>query len=128
MASAKRIGLGLISLLVAAAVWLQCVHLVHAPRVASFFRPGGVAPQARRLAARHLRLWSEPALREREVAVMRARNAEWDFMGRTFLAAGLANLALRDPDGPDRRRAQPGAGRRARRRGACARLGVPACG
>jgi len=28
---------------------------------------------------------------------MRASNAEWDFMGRSYLVWSLANMALRDP-------------------------------
>src|SRR5215472_12233678 len=28
---------------------------------------------------------------------MRASNAEWDFMGRSFLVWSLANMSLRDP-------------------------------
>src|SRR6185295_9771848 len=49
------------------------------------------------LAARHLQLWTEQKLREQELARMRASNAEWDFMGRSFLVWSLANIGLRDP-------------------------------
>jgi hypothetical protein len=49
------------------------------------------------LAARHLRLWIEPKLREQELRKMRASNAEWDFMGRSFLVWSLANMGLREP-------------------------------
>lgn len=52
---------------------------------------------ARQLAARHLQLWTEPHQREQELRRMRASNAEWDFMGRSFLVWSLANLGLREP-------------------------------
>jgi Linalool dehydratase/isomerase len=81
--------LGLLALVVASAIWLPLVHL-------AFARP---APnRAAGLAARHVALWVDPALRKREVAKMRGSNAEWDFMGRSFLVWALANQALRDPD------------------------------
>jgi len=49
------------------------------------------------MAAHQLHLWSDPALRQEALAAMRRSNAEWDFMGRTFLVASLANMALREP-------------------------------
>jgi hypothetical protein len=88
---------GLASIALAATVWLPLLHLFFLPPKEDVAPGPGVPPMARRLAARHLALWTDPALREREVARMRAGNAEWDFMGRTFLVAGLAELALRDP-------------------------------
>jgi hypothetical protein len=36
-------------------------------------------------------------LREQELGRMRVSNAEWDFMGRSYLVWALANLGLRDP-------------------------------
>ena len=36
-------------------------------------------------------------MRSVEIAKMRASNAEWDFMGRTFLVLALANMSLREP-------------------------------
>ena len=33
---------------------------------------------------------------------MRQSNAEWDFMGRTFLVLALANMSLRDPGSADK--------------------------
>lgn len=83
----------LLCLALATALWLPCLRLLHA-------RPDGPS-KARALAARHVRLWSDPALRAREVARMRGTNAEWDFMGRTFLVLGLCDLAL--GDAPDER-------------------------
>lgn len=86
----------LLSLLVGGAVWLLCLRLFFPVELPA---PAGPAtPQARALAAHHLRLWREPALRAREVERMRQGNAEWDFMGRTFLGLGLLELALREPE------------------------------
>lgn len=97
MTRRKRIGLGLLSLALAAAVWLPSVHFLCARDATPVFRADAVPPRARELAARQIRLWTDPALREREIGTMRRRNAEWDFMGRSYLVWALANLALRDP-------------------------------
>jgi hypothetical protein len=93
----KRIRAGLIALVIAALIWLPCLHFLFARPIADFRQDQGLSPQARQLAARHLQLWTEPALREAELRKMRASNAEWDFMGRSFLVWSLANMALRDP-------------------------------
>src|SRR5262245_19025219 len=71
------------------AAWLPALHLFYAPPP-----PGAEAPQ---LIERHLALWRDPAARAREIERMRATNAEWDFMGRSFVAWSLANLALAEP-------------------------------
>jgi hypothetical protein len=92
----KRAGIGAVSLLVAAALWLPCVHLLFAPS-ADDLPATGIAPLARSLTERQLRLWSDDDLRAVEIAKMRSRNAVWDFMARTFLVLALANLAERDP-------------------------------
>lgn len=93
----KRILAGLIALVTAALIWLPCLHFFFARPISDFRQDQGLSPKARQLAARHLQLWTEPALREAELRKMRASNAEWDFMGRSFLVWSLANMALRDP-------------------------------
>jgi hypothetical protein len=98
MPRARRIGLGLASIAIAAAIWLPLVHLFFRPGPRDFQPPAGISPFARALAARHLELWTRPDLREAELRRMRATNAEWDFMGRTFLVLALANMSLRAPD------------------------------
>lgn len=85
------------ALLVAAAIWLPCLHFFYKPDPAEYRSSTGVAPKARMLAARHIRLWTDPDSRERELAKMQSRNPEWDFMSRTFFVLSLANMALRDP-------------------------------
>jgi hypothetical protein len=92
-----RLLIGAVSLLLATAVWLGVVHLFFRPRLEDFRRPAGVAPQAQALAARHLHLWEDPQRRTIEINRMRLSNAEWDFMGRTYLVLALANMALREP-------------------------------
>lgn len=93
----KRILAGLVALAVAALIWLPCLHFFFTKPVSEFHQEQGLSPKARQLAARHLQLWTEPALRETELKKMRVSNAEWDFMGRSYLVWSLANMALRDP-------------------------------
>ncbi len=93
----KRILTGLAALVVAAIIWLPCLHLAFTRPLSEFRQDPGLSLKARQLAARHLQLWTEPALREQELKRMRASNAEWDFMGRSYLVWSLANMALRDP-------------------------------
>ena len=93
----KRILAGLTALVVAALIWLPCLHFLFTRPVSEFRRDEDLSPKAQQLAARHLQLWTEPVLREQELKKMRASNAEWDFMGRSYLVWSLANMALRDP-------------------------------
>ncbi len=93
----RRVLLGSACLLAATLAWVPSVHLFFAVDAAPLLKDPGLSPFARALAARHLELWTDPAQREREVGGMRRSNAEWDFMGRTFLVLALANMSLRDP-------------------------------
>lgn len=87
-----------VALSLAAALWLPCLHFLYRPRLADYAAPARLPPKARALAARHLALWDDPALRAAEVRRMRASNAEWDFMARTFFVLALANISLREPE------------------------------
>src|SRR5882724_11885559 len=98
MPGLKRISMGLIAIFIAACIWLPCLHFVFHKSPSDFYQAQGLSRQARQLAARHLDLWTEPQSRERELRKMRASNAEWDFMGRSFLVWSLANMGLREPD------------------------------
>lgn len=93
----NRILAGLAALAVAALIWLPCLHFIFAKPASHFCQEQGLSPEACQLAARHLQLWNEPVLREKELNKMRVSNAEWDFMGRSYLVWSLANMALRDP-------------------------------
>ncbi len=97
MAKLKRILGGLLCLAVAAAIWIPAVHLFFPVDARGLMNDPGVSPTARALAARHLALWSDPEARRRELGDLRRSNAEWDFMGRTYLVLSLANMSLRDP-------------------------------
>jgi hypothetical protein len=93
----KSILIGLAALLAAAVIWLPCLHFIFLRPVANFRQENGLSPVARKLAARQLQLWTDPKLREIEIAKMRNSNAEWDFMARSYLVWSLANMSLRDP-------------------------------
>src|ERR1700749_1751782 len=93
----KRMVIALAVLFVAGLIWIPCLHLVFARPVSEFRQPTGLSPKARQLAPRHLHLWTDPAQRQKELDRMRASNAEWDFMGRTFLVWSFANMGMRDP-------------------------------
>lgn len=97
MKALKKILPTFIALALAAAIWLPCLHLVFTKPVSNFRQAEGISPEAKELAARHLQLWNEPELRQQELDRMRASNAEWDFMGRSYLVWSLANMGLRDP-------------------------------
>jgi hypothetical protein len=93
----RRVITGIIALLVAAVLWLPCLHLIFARPAKTFREPLGLSPAAAELAARHLELWTDPVRREAELKKMRVSNAEWDFMGRSYLVWSLANMCLRNP-------------------------------
>ncbi len=97
MPFSRSLLLALISLLIAAVVWLPCVHLLFVQDVDDYFVDEGVGPKAKAIAARHLAMWGDPELRAAELARMRGSNAEWDFMGRTFLVLALANMTHHEP-------------------------------
>jgi len=93
----KKASLSLAAFAVATAIWLPCLHLFFRKPVSDFYQEKGISPKAKQLAARHLQLWTEPTLRRAELKKMRTSNAEWDFMGRSFLVWSLANMGLREP-------------------------------
>src|SRR5262245_48970992 len=95
-ASLKRIGFGIVALVVACGIWLPCVHLFFERPVTEFRAATGLSPKGKALAARQLKLWTDPASLEVELRRMRGSNAEWDFMGRSFFVWSLANIGLRD--------------------------------
>ncbi len=94
---AHRIGKGLLALGIATAIWLPSLHIFFKQDVYEYFGGKNIPPKAHALASRHIELWSNPSLRKEEITRMRASNAEWDFMGRTFLVLSLSNMALREP-------------------------------
>jgi hypothetical protein len=97
MSRGKRFLVGLAALVIATAIWIPSVHFLFVKPTSNFHGADGLSPKARELAERQLRLWTEPNLREQELQRLRASNAEWDFMGRSFLVWSLANMGLREP-------------------------------
>lgn len=90
-------------LLAATAIWLPIVHLCFRPSPASHPpTASGLSPWVSALAARQVHLWTDPQARKRELDRMRRSNAEWDFMGRTFLALALAEMSVSVPNHPRR--------------------------
>lgn len=88
--------ISILSLAVAAAIWLPAMHL--------FYRPNAATSPAAPLSSYTIALmrsqtdfWQNPDRRAREWGVMRATNPEWDFMGRSYVAWSMANIALCDP-------------------------------
>jgi hypothetical protein len=92
-----QLGLALVALAISSAIWLPCLHFLFQKSASSFYSEQGISATARALAARHLELWTDPERRKKELKKMRASNAEWDFMGRSFLVWSLVNMGLRDP-------------------------------
>lgn len=97
MSLRHRIVLASLSLLIAATVWLACVHLCFRKDAATWRQTSGVSPRSRALLASQLSRWNEAGAPGTDQAQMRRTNAEWDLMGRGFLVWSLANLCLRDP-------------------------------
>jgi hypothetical protein len=97
MKRAKQIVAATAALILAAVIWLPCVHLFFARPVSDFYVKEGLSRKAHALATRNIEIWTNPQLRKRELDRMRASNAEWDFMGRSYLVWALANIGLRDP-------------------------------
>jgi len=88
------------ALFLAALIWMACLHLFFKPDINAYLcgTQKGIPVMARKIAARHLRLWEKPDEKNDDIQKMRAINGEWDFMGRTFLVLSLANMALRETE------------------------------
>jgi hypothetical protein len=96
-AGAKKALVCLGAIALATAIWLPCLHLFFQRPLEHFRQDKGISPVARQLVARHVGLWTDPVSLQAELRKMRGSNAEWDFMGRSFLVWSLANMGLRDP-------------------------------
>src|SRR6266404_1644001 len=94
----KNACLGFAAFALATAIWMPCLYLFFRKPLSNLYQEKGISPKATQLAARHLQLWTEPSLRQAELKKMRTSNAEWDFMGRSFLVWSLVNMGLRDPE------------------------------
>ena len=92
-----RLALGGLALLLGLLVWLPCVHWIFRPGLGEVRSETGIPPRAKELAARQLRLWTDPVARGAELGRLRRTNPEWDFMGRVFLVLALAEMSVREP-------------------------------
>ena len=92
----SRLPLAVVSLLLAGAIYLPCVHLLFRPAASDLTAETGVAPLPAKLAAHQMQAWADRRILEADLAKMRPINAEWDLMGRSFLVWALGNMALRD--------------------------------
>jgi hypothetical protein len=90
----NQITRGLLSLVVASALWLPCIHLCFVQQASTYRSSVGVPLKARALAARHIQLWTDPAYKSHEVDRMRHSNAEWDFFVPYLGAVVLAPILL----------------------------------
>jgi len=88
----------LISIILAGAIYLPYLHLFFRPAESELTDHKTVSPLAQKIARYQLNLWSQPGLLQSQLSAMRQANAEWDFMGRSFLTWSLANMALRHPE------------------------------
>lgn len=93
----RRAAYGVVALAVGATLWLPSLRLFYPVDTSAVWSHDEVPEMAREIARRQLALWTDPELRGREISRMRRSNAEWDFMGRSFLVWSLGNLARRDP-------------------------------
>ncbi len=89
---------GGLALALATLLWVPAVHLVFEGDAG----PEGRARTRASLMETQLAMVEDEALRRGALDRMRAANAEWDFMGRTFVVLSLANHALERPAERDR--------------------------
>jgi len=101
MNALRRAVIVLVALFVGAALWVPQLHRFFRPSEADAANPSQ-SPLARGMLKAQLAVWEDDARRADLLARMRRTNAEWDFMGRTFVAMALLNEALRDPSNVDR--------------------------
>lgn len=85
------------SLVLASAIWLSSVHQLFVSGKGDIFSTSGIPQKAKAMAAAQTHMWRDPILREQALHTMRRSNAEWDFMGRTFLVLALGEMCLREP-------------------------------
>ncbi|HAA58998.1 MAG TPA: hypothetical protein DCE42_29860 [Myxococcales bacterium] len=91
----------MLALFVGVMLWLPCIQCVYTPRLSAYVHAKKIAPRTQKLASTLLADWKNPHTRKKLLTRMRKSNAEWDFMGRSFLVWALANMSLRTPKQKD---------------------------
>src|SRR4051794_11675931 len=97
MSRSQRWLMSALSVVMATALWLPALHLFFRPDLPAHTPEGALSPTGEALLGRQLALFEDSNERAQVLERMRASNAEWDFMGRTFLVLALGNMALRRP-------------------------------
>ncbi len=87
-----------VSLGLATATWLYCLQTIFSPKLDDYVATGPPAKFTKALANHQLAVWRDPVRQAAELTRMRATNAEWDFMSRSFLVWSLANMGLQEPE------------------------------
>lgn len=90
-------GLGAVSLIVAACIWLPLLHTFFRPDPAEYRSDKAIPVRAIKLAKRHISNWQKSTAANAERDLLRACNPEWDLMSRGYLVLSLANMSLREP-------------------------------
>lgn len=85
-------------LLLSLAVWLPILHLFFKPDYSQYLPETGIGIKSKQLANHCLTYWdlSDQAAPGRRS--LGESNPEWNFMSRTYMVLGLANMGLREPD------------------------------
>jgi hypothetical protein len=79
------------------ALWVPMLSHVMGASWKDYQQPGKLGPETQKLVTYQTDAWTRKSQKKKLLSRMRKSNAEWDFMGRSFVAWSLANLALREP-------------------------------
>lgn len=93
----RRFAFGCLALILGGFIWFHLISYAYPVQLTDFRAEKGIPAITGKIVQFHLNMWRDPQEREKIIARMRGSNAEWDFMGRTFLVLALSNLCLRDP-------------------------------
>jgi hypothetical protein len=93
-----KILFGAILLLISLIIWLPVMHFVFKPDTSHYLPDTGVGIKSRQVAENCFSYWnfSEP-FKPGQLARYE-QNPEWNFMSRTYMVLGLADMGLREPD------------------------------
>lgn len=93
----KRLFFGICALSSAAILWFSILSFFFKGNIKQYYSEDGISPKARLILNRHLQVWNNPSLREKEIRNEHISNPEWDFMWRTFFVLSMANISLKEP-------------------------------
>lgn len=87
----KKYFIYITTFLIATCLWLFPLSFIFAYNIRDYRDNNKIGKKAQKIANRHIKLW-ESKVDQSDIKKMRITNAEWDFMGRTFLVLALANM------------------------------------